>query len=234
MQLLDSTQTQLKAGVSRQLMDVLEDIAHKVEIQPDFSIYHPDYKPLELPAEAVDRFQKLPSQMQHKYLSLQLQSFLYGIYYNSSLRSTLAPDGSGNGLLLDLENNTVLGIDVGFYKRLHESNSGEGYFDSGWSVLREESDGSLAVTKRELRLYIERDKHLQPSEQAPVVGDAVAVRMPKNLVQNGFYMAVGNQGANRLEAAKDQRVTVRIYFNLTPEGAVAVMGTLTRRLSTLR
>ena len=210
MQLLDSIQTQLEAGVTERLLDILEDIVHKVEIQPDFSIHHPDYKPLEVPTEVVARFQKLPEQMQKKYLSLQLRSFLYGIYYNGSLRSSLALDGEGNAPLLDLENNTLLGIDLAFYKRLHESNCGKGYFDPKWSILREESDGSLAVSKGGLSLHIKRDKHLQASENAVVVGDSVAVRMPKNLVQNGFYVAVGNLGLSHLADAKGQQITVRI------------------------
>jgi hypothetical protein len=50
-------------------------------------------------------------------------------------------------------------------------------------------------------------------------------------VQNGFYMAVGNVGLNRLDHSKSPPMTVRIYFNLTPEGAVAVMGSLTRQLN---
>ncbi|MFB2978216.1 T3SS effector HopA1 family protein [Microseira sp. BLCC-F43] len=231
MQLLDSTQTRLKTEAYSRLMDVLEDIVRLVEIQSDFSIRHPDYKPLELPAEVVERFQKMPEEMQQKYLSLQLRSFLYGIYYNGSMRSSLALDGEGKALRLDLENNTLLGIDVGFYQRLHESNCGEGYFAPGWHVLREESDGSLAVTNGSLRLHIQRDKHLKPDESAAVVGDVVAIRMPKNLVQNGFYMAVGNVGSSRYQDANNQQVTVRIYFNLTPEGAVAVMGSLTQGLN---
>lgn len=63
------------------------------------------------------------------------------------------------------------------------------------------------------------------------MGDSVAIRMPKNRVQKGFYMAVGNVGSNRLDPSKGQSVTVRVYFNLTPEGAVAVMGSLTRWLN---
>ena len=230
MQLLDSTQTSLKARVSRQLMDVLEDIAHKVKVHSDFSIHHPDYKPLELPAEVVERFQKIPGEIQQKYLSLQLRSFLYGIYYNGSLRSTVASDGEEKGLPLDVENNTVLGVDLEFYQQLHESNCGEGYFDSGWSVLKEESDGSLAVTKKGLRLHIERNQHLQVSEQTAAVGDSISIRMPKNLVQNGFYMAVSNLGFSRPENTSSQQM-VRIYFNLTPAGAVVIMESLTQRLN---
>jgi hypothetical protein len=217
----------LETASTGRLIEVLQDIAHKIEIKSDFSIHHPDYKPLELPSEAVERFQKMPNQMQQKYLSLQLRTFLYGIYYNGSMQSTLALDSEGNGLPLDLENNTVLGVDVGFYKRLHESNFGEGYFDSGWSVLREESDASLAVTKGGLRLHIQRNKHLQPTEVSAVVGDSVAIKMPKNLVQNGFYVAVSNA------VSESDKNLVRAYFNLSPEGAVVVMGSLTRRLNAI-
>ena len=68
---------------------------------------------------------------------------------------------------MTLENNTVLGVDVVFYEQLHESNFGEGYFDPGWSVVREETDGALAVNKGGLRLYIQRDKHLKLSIKQP-------------------------------------------------------------------
>jgi len=230
-QLLDSPPIQRSDVATGRLLDALQDIVSKVQIQSDFCIRHPDYKPFELPAEVVARFQQLPADIQRKYLSLQLRSFLYGIYYNGCMRTALAPDADSNPLPLDLENNTFLGVDLGFYNRLHESNSGTGYFDPGWYVLKEESDGSLAVTKGSLRLHIERDRHLQPSEQAAVVGDLVAIRMPKNLVQNGFYMAVGNVKSNRLDDSEGQPVTVRIYFNLTPEGAISLMSNLTRQLN---
>ncbi|MGM3308785.1 T3SS effector HopA1 family protein [Anabaena sp. WFMT] len=233
MQLLNSHPRQSTATLNGQLLDILQDIVTKIEIKSNFSIRHSDYKPLELPIEAVERFQKMPAEMQQKYLSLQLRSFLYGIYYNGSMRSALAMDREENTFPLDLENNTFLGIDMGFYEQLHDSNCGEGYFDSGWSVIREETDGSLAVNKGGLRLHIQRDKHLKTTEKAAVLGDIVAIRMPKNRVQNGFYMAVSNQGFSHLENAKNNSVTVRIYFNLTPEGTSAVMRSLTKRLNEL-
>ena len=233
MQLIDISQNQLLTEVTEKLQNVLEDIVHKVEINSDFSINHPDYKPLEIPVVVGERFRKMPQQMQQKYLSLQLRSFIYGIYYNGSMRTALAPDGEKNGLPLDLENNTILGVDVDFYQQLHETNCGTGYFDHGWSVLTEESDGTLAVTKGGLRLHIEREKHLQAEQQTAVVGDSVAIRMPKNLVQNGFYVAVGNQGLYRIDDSESQLVTVRVYLNFTPEGAVAVMSSLTQRLNEL-
>jgi HopA1 effector protein family len=231
MQLPNSPQTQLNPRVNRRLIDVLDDIVNKVKIQSYFSIRHPDYKPLEVPAEAVERFHNLPEEMQKKYLSLQLQNFLYGIYYNGSMRSELAADKPENNLPIDLENNTILGIDVVFYQKLHNSNFGQGYFEPGWLILQQETDGSLAVNRNGLRLHIQRYKHLQPSQQEAVVGDVIAVKMPKNLVQNGFYMAVGDAGLYRHNNLHNQQAIVRIYLNLTPDGAVKVMGGLTKYLN---
>lgn len=213
------------------LLDVLEDIVNKVEIHSDFSIRHPDYKPLELPLEVVERFQKLPEQMQQKYMSLQLRSFLYGIYYNGYLQNILAPNADENSLILDMENNTFLGVNLEFYQQLHESNSGDGYFDPGWSVIKEEEDGTLAVKKGALRLHIYRDKHLQPNEQSATVGEIVAIRLPKNVVQNGFYMAVANAGIHSHQDSEEQ--LTRIYFNFTPVGAVEVMRDLTQQLNAI-
>ncbi|MBD2607484.1 hypothetical protein H6G81_23895 [Scytonema hofmannii FACHB-248] len=226
MQLLDYPQSSLSTSV----LDSLQDIANNVAIKPNFCISHPAYKPFEIPAEIVTRFQQIPLELQNKYLSLQLQSFLYGIYYNGSMQTALAANASSDNLVLhqNLENNTFLGIDVEFYDRLHKSNLGEGYFDPGWCVLRQESDESLAVNKGGLTLHIERDRHLQPAEQSASVGNLVAIRMPRNLVQNGFYMAVSDAGPDT------HPQTVRVYFNLTPEGAVVVMESLTQQLNQIR
>src|SRR5207237_5177186 len=164
--------------------------------------------------------------------SLQLRSFLYGIYYNGSMRAAFALDADSAGLALhqDLENNTRLGVDLAFYERLHSWNRGSGYFDPGWSVVRQESDDTLAVTKGGLTLHIEKEKHLQLTENA-AIGELVAIRMPRNFVQNGFYMAVSNAGPWSYGHPNRQPEIVRIYFNFSPEGAAVVMGSLTRELN---
>jgi len=233
MQLLNSFPNQLLTSAPSRVLESLQDIANNVQIQSNFCISHPAYKPLELPAEMVSRFERISLELQNKYLSLQLQSFLYGIYYNGSMQTALALDASSNlALHQNLENNTFLGVDLNFYDRLHKSNSGEGYFDPGWVVLREESEGSFTVTKGGLTLHIERNRHLQPSETA-AIGNSVAIRMPRNLVQNGFYMAVGNAGTDN-RGNSDNSEIVRIYFNLSPDGAVVVMEKLTRQLNEIK
>ncbi len=233
MQLLDSLQIQQSPASSERVLDSLQDIANHVQIQPNFCISHPDYKPLELPEEVVVRFQRLPLELQNKFISLRVRGYLYGLYYNGSLRKTLAKEADSPSLDVNqnLENNSYLGVDLAFYERLHESNVGEGYFEPGWRVLRQESDGTLAVTKRDVTLYIERDRHLLPQEKSAAVGDIVAIKKPRNLVQNGFYMAVGNAGQQNRSKSGGKSETVRIYFNLSPEGAIAVMGAITRHLN---
>ncbi len=232
MQLGNFSQSQQPDSASQHLLDTLLDIVSNVQIHSNFCISHPNYKPFELPDEVVARFQQMPADIQNKYFSLQLRSFLYGIYYNGSMRATLAPDADSAGLALhqDLENNTRLGVDIAFYERLHSCNRGTGYFDSGWSVVRLESDGTFAVTKGGLTLHIKPEKHLQLAENA-AIGELVAVRMPRNFVQSGFYMAVSNAGPRSYGHPKRQPEIVRIYFNFSPEGAVAVMDSLTRQLN---
>ncbi len=233
MQLLNPNLKHLSAAIPNCLLESLQDIANNVQIQSNFCICHPAYKPLELPEDAVSRFQRIPVELQQKYLNLQLQNFLYGIYYNGSMREALTPKAEPEGAALppNLENNTLLGIDLEFYERLHQSNRGEGYFDPGWQVMGQESDGSLVVTKGGLTLHIEPVRHLQNTEQSVEIGNVVAIRMPKNVVQNGFYMAISNVGFNSRSQPNSNSVTVRIYFHLTPEGAVAVMASLTQQLN---
>ncbi|HEY9725378.1 MAG TPA: T3SS effector HopA1 family protein [Chroococcales cyanobacterium] len=234
MQLLDSLPIQSSTASSDRVLDSLQDIANKVQLQSNFCIYHPDYKPLELPDEVVVQFQHLPLELQNKYRTLQLRTLLYGIYYNGSLRKVLAPDAEATELVpqQNLENNTyMLGVDAGFYERLHASNRGKGNFDPGWRVVKQEDDGTLAVMKDALTLHLERDRHLSPEQQSAAVGDVVAIRLPRNRVQSGFYMAVSNANPQNRDRSDSDAQTVRIYFNLSPDGAAAVMGAITQQLN---
>ena len=228
MQVLNSISTDSDASTHLELMTVLADIARNVEIRDDFAIHHPDYKPFEIPAEVVTRFQQMPEQMKQKFLSLQLRSFLYGIYYNGSMRSALAKNTPAQSFQLDLENNTFMGIDIAFFERLHQSNCGTGYFDRDWTILQAEGDENLIVKKGGLKLHIDREQHLAAPQQQARVGEVVAIKMPKNMMQNGFYMAIGDLGFDRQQAGD---TLVRIYFSLTPDGAIAVMNSLTQMLN---
>lgn len=215
---------QLTDSLPNQLLDGLQDIV-KIEIQSNFCISHPDYEPLEIPHEVVTRFQQLPAEFQRKYLRVQLRNFIYSIYFTGN-----APAAATNSSYQNSDS-VAINDSSDFYWQLHASNCGEGYFDSGWYILKQESDGSLAVQKNGLTLHIQPQRHLQPEGWLASVGDTVAIRMPRNLVETGFYVAVGNAGTVNLHRSNRQHQTVYIYFNFTPDGAIAIMRSLTEQLN---
>lgn len=222
MNLLTDTSCNSKS-VQDKLLETLEDIAHKVRIQDDISIHHPAYEPFELPKEISARFQQLPQELRNKYLGLRLRNFLYRTYYDDSMKP-------GDGLdtpEFNLENNTHRDVDLKFYEQLHANNMGAGYFDPSWQVIKQEEDGSLAVFKLGLTIHVDRVRYLLPTEQTATEGDIVSIRMPKNLIQSGGYVAVGNEGPSKNE-------TVEIYFNVSSEGTVCLLKDLTERLNKAR
>ncbi|MEH2067727.1 MAG: T3SS effector HopA1 family protein [Nostoc sp.] len=218
---------------ANQPLTSLLDIAKNIQIESNFCIYHPNYQPFALPTKVADRFQQTPADLQQKYLALLLRNFLYGIYYNGSLQTTLAvnTDTTNHTSKHNLEDSSISEIDWDFYKQLHKSNHGVGYFDSEWQVLRQEPDGSMAVTKGGLTLYIEPDCHLESSKKSTKVGDMVAIWMPKNRLQNGCYIAVSNVRQQQQTNPDSNLGAGRIYFNLTPSGAIALMNSLTLQLN---
>ncbi len=212
----------------------LEDIATNLEIKDGLTIAHPQYRSLEFPPELKAQIQTLSPDLQTKYLAWQLRSFLYGVYYNGAWRSELESSDTVDSLNIvkaDWENNTFLGMDAQFYDRLNTANHGVGFYDPDWQIVSEEDDGTLKINKHELSLYIDRKSYLQPTEIDAPVGSSISVKMPHNLIQNGFYIAVSNRGSFNLSLSLADSQIVRFYFNITVDGAIALMETLTVELN---
>ncbi|MEA5619524.1 T3SS effector HopA1 family protein [Cronbergia sp. UHCC 0137] len=216
---------------TNQILTSLLDIASNIEIEPNFCIHHPHYQPFSLPTNVAARFQQNSPILQYKYLALLLRNFLHGIYYNGSLQTILAVNGDtvNNLFPQDLAQNSSLGIDRDFYDQLHSSNHGNGNYDPNWQVLRLEPDGSMAVSKGGLTLYVEPECQLKSGKKAAKVGELIAIWMPKNRLQNGCYLAVSNVGQEGQDT--EDADIVRIYFNFTPLGAIALMESLTQQLN---
>ena len=243
MDVLTTLQSQRSDASAGRLLEALEDIVHNVQIAANFCIHHPQYRSLELRAERIDRLRQLPKDLQDRYLSLQLKSFLYAIYYNGSYRpsSVSETDAVSSRSSRLLENNTVKGLNLKFYEALHDNNRGQGYFDPGWLVLRQEHDGGLAVNKQGLTLHInglnapssKQTQYLPLAGKSAAVGDTVAIRMPRNRFATGFYIAVGNAGPVRDYPPGTPPESVNLYFNVPPEGAIALMRSLTQQLNAI-
>lgn len=209
--------------------EMLHDLVSNVRIQADFCIDHPHYAASVPPVGMADRLQQLPAELQRNYLQIQLQNYLYDIYFSGE--QELAPSVETDVASFHpptLENNTVRGLNVQFYEQLHQSNSGEGYFDSEWRVLRQAQEGTLAVQKDGLTVYIEPEQHLRVATRSCSVADTVAIRLPRHRLEAGFYVAVGNAGL-----LPDNAPTIELYFNITPAGAIVLMQRLTQCLNAI-
>jgi hypothetical protein len=208
------------------LKAVLDDIVHHIKIQDNFCISHTHHSPLELSENLLKGLLQIPLLEQDRYLRWRFASYLYGIYDDGELQPSSAEQSASNPEKL-LQNKTV-GIHSAFYHRLQHSNSGKGYFDSGWVVLKEAADGLLAGKKDGLTMHVSRDRHL--AETAANLGDTVSVRLPNNQIEYGCYVAVGDHGPcpNRNEGQN-----INLYFNVTLEGILDAVHALTATLNEL-
>ncbi|MBE9011423.1 hypothetical protein IQ250_14525 [Pseudanabaenaceae cyanobacterium LEGE 13415] len=188
-----------------------QDIVHKIEVHPDY-VSHVDY-PSELPTEEFQHsFRQLPIELQQRYLTLELQDLLYEIYFR---RST-----NFNAINQTLTNNTVCGIDIHFLETLRQSNFGIGYYDRGWQIRKQESDGTLAVQKDGLTIHVQRD---QLSEQSASVGDTVEILLPNSAIDNRYYVAISNTG-------RVQEPTIDFFLNLKADSAASLVQEVTQNL----
>ncbi len=223
-------------SIDSALYTTLEDIATNVQIKGGLEIVHPNYPTPNLPKEFISRIQNLPIELKRKYLATQLRNFLYNVYYNGSSNSVKVIDSQTS---TNWKNSTFLGMDLQFYQQIQANNYGTGYFDRNWQIVRAEADGNLAVKKNGLTIHITReayessneDRQLLTSGSSAGIGDFVSVKMPHNLVQNGFYVAVGNAGGYDAQLQDLDRMLVRVYFHITPNGALCVMESLTQLLN---
>jgi HopA1 effector protein family len=206
--------------------EIITDIIEKVEIDRNFAIRHPDYPPLEQPAETIARFQRTPSGLQAKYLTIQVQTYLYDIYFTHSLMSLQQLEAKAQQPLL-VQNNVIDGIDVEFHQRLQRANTSNGYFDPGWQVVTEADNDELIVIKDGLNLHIDRSQHLAKDFKLAQPGDIIPIYLPHNLAGQDSYIMVGNFGV------PDRANCVELYFNFTPDAAVAIAPKLTRELNKL-
>lgn len=213
------------------LGNILEKIAGEIEFKSDFRVSHPQLGTFSLTERIKDQFQQLSQEVQQQYLCVQLQTLLHDFYYRRTQVNIQEED--------KLENQAIKWKKRKFFQELHRNNFGQGYFDFDWLIIGEEQDKILPVRKNDLIVHISPLRHLQPSDRYAKVGDFVAVKMPAKMLEQGYYIALGDGGAiNYQNSDFDEngfpgRNVVNIYFNLTAEGALAIMSSITQQLNQL-
>jgi HopA1 effector protein family len=205
---------------------ILVEIAEKIEIAQNLTVRHPDYPPLELEPEVINRFQQISSQLQAKYLTIRVQNYLYDIYFSHSLMS-INEIAMATQQPPQIKNNTINGIDVDFYRQLEQSNPSHGYIDRDWKILAETDFGELIVVKDGLNLHLNRQQHLPKDLQGADIGDIVSIYLPHNLVGQDTYIIVGDFGS------PDRARSIQVYFNFTPSAAISISQALTHELNQL-
>jgi HopA1 effector protein family len=205
----------------------LRAIVAAIEIDRDFTIHHSDYEPLTILPETLVRFQQLPTQLQTKYIVDRLRNYLYDIYFDRS-QLNLSEIDSATTKPSPAKTQLINGIDVDFYRRLQQSNTSQGYRDLDWQIIAETEDRELIVVKDGLHLHVSRHKHLPPEFKQANIGETIAIYLPHNLIDRDTYISVGNFGLPQ------QALSIQIYFNFTPDAAVAIVRQLTGALNELK
>jgi hypothetical protein len=216
-----------------QKSNLLLDIVRQIEIGPNLYFSHPHFPPLETLPGILSRFAQLPPTMQQKYVSLQLRNYLYRIYFTGNgHQSTNNKNDDAGSIDQPLQNDTARGINLEFYQNLQTSNSGKGFFDSGWQVTGKESDDRWVVQKNGLTLHITPCDHLRSIDRSATIGDLVATRLPHSQLAAGYYMAVGNAGlVDSRNVDRQTLPNVAIYFNVSAAGAIVLMSAITTQLN---
>ena len=153
-----------------------------------------------------------------EFLLSALQSELYESFY---CKGFAAPAER------EMHKGTAKGMGP-FTAELSAANSGAGYWDSGWEVAAA-ADKELLLSRAGLKLRATRENCLIPEGTLVEPGALVGLRLPKELlsISPGFYMAAGDCPLNQDES----QTLVRLYWNLTPEGAVPFVRSATAALN---
>lgn len=214
----------------------LKDAITEIQIEPDLTIVHADYEPLIVSDRYRDYLQQVSKPERDRYLTIQLQRYLYAIF-TDSLRSKsdlkTTSDSESNDPTSEITNNADRWYETPFFSRLVQNNHGRGYSDSGWQIVGQKS-GRWQAVKDGLTLYIDPEKHLFDRNQLQI-GQTVAIKMPPSLIDHEVYIAVGDAGSSNFETASESDCTIlQLYFNVDSELALLLLDSLTLKLNSLK
>jgi hypothetical protein len=116
-----------------------------------------------------------------------------------------------------------------FIERLSAANAGSGTWEPGWSIVAIEPQGRVGV-KRDVVCWV-RDSQLRTSDGGIGIGLPCFVKIPKEIrhLVVGYYMAIGD--ISPVASSGDTERMVRVYWNLTEEGAVEYIRRITTALN---
>ncbi len=155
------------------------------------------------------------------YLRFALQTRLYRSFYRLG---RVAPNN-------DKKPRRSLDGRTPFVDSLSSANRGHGFVEDGW-VVRQIDDTTAVVERHGLSLWAPIDECIVAAGNRIAVGESVGLSHPKELpaYSPGFYSAFGD----RPFPAASPTPVVRLYWNLTREGAVPFVEIVSERLNDAR
>jgi HopA1 effector protein family len=114
-----------------------------------------------------------------------------------------------------------------FVELLSRANNSVGNWEPGWLVYKLEKNGKIAVKKNDLVLWVLPHQFALLDNKQARIGDKCYVAMVKEFREllPGYYMANGNT------ALKEQPFITRIYWNISSNGAISLLKSLTTELN---
>ena len=211
----------------------LKDAIAKIKVTDDLSIIHPDYPPLLAPPHYHRYLQQMNESDRDRYLIHKLQRYLYDIFMERVVpsESTLAEDEVGK-TKSPVVNCGDRWYETEFYRQLVRCNHGRGYSDPNWSIVYQ-SKLYWQVTKDGLTLKIDPEQHLVEPATVLKLKDTTSIRMPPNLIDHGYYIAVGNAGSVSNRQSTPEQTILQLYFNVDASTALKLLNSLTQQLNIL-
>lgn len=121
--------------------------------------------------------------------------------------------------------------DAEFQRELSQANQSQSRWDPGWSVMRNGFDGEVSVRKGDCHRAPVPGEFLFDARPGvrPQPGDEVSIRVTREstMLQHGFYHCFSEQIPDQYEEFN----SVRVYFNIQPNGAATVLRELSGRLN---
>jgi hypothetical protein len=214
----------------------LRDVVDHIQIMPDLTILYHGYKPLDAGSHLRRYLQKTSLADRNQYLVAKLQRYLYSIFsldFELDIRSSIEDSNETEKDRQIVANNVEKWSRTKFYQRLAQSNHGQGYSDPNWVVTKQERK-HWRVTKNGLTLHINPERHLVKTPEVTPLDQLVSIKMPPSVVDHGKYIAMGDAGSPDHADVSQNSIVTQLYFNVSADGAVILMDSLTQKLNALK
>jgi hypothetical protein len=118
-----------------------------------------------------------------------------------------------------------------FVERLSAANAGNGFWETGWQV-RVIGENEVVVHRGGLELRVRPEAYSVPKGLSLAPNVALSVQFPKEFLgmSPGFYMALSDTPFSQQRS----QTLIRLYWNLTSEGAIPFVEATTKMLNEAR